>query len=112
MKYAGKISLILAMAMIVTMLASSEGKTVQAASTTTLRVTYDQTGARTMLASINILETGIDIIAVPPGKTLKPLSLLSGGERTLTAISLLFSIMNLEKVRVYGIGILQLLRSF
>ena len=53
MKYAGKISLILAMAMIVTMLASSEGKTVQAASTTTLRVTYDQTGARTMLASIN-----------------------------------------------------------
>ncbi len=46
----------------------------------------------------NILETGIDIIAVPPGKNLKPLSLLSGGERTMTAISLLFSIMNLEKV--------------
>ena len=46
----------------------------------------------------NILETGIDIIAVPPGKNQKPLSLLSGGERTLTAISLLFSIMNLEKV--------------
>ena len=46
----------------------------------------------------NILETGIDIIAIPPGKNLKPLSLLSGGERTLTAISLLFSIMNLEHV--------------
>ena len=46
----------------------------------------------------NILETGIDIIAVPPGKNQKPLSLLSGGERTMTAISLLFSIMNLEKV--------------
>ena len=46
----------------------------------------------------NILETGIDIIAVPPGKNKKPLSLLSGGERTMTAISLLFSIMNLEKV--------------
>ncbi len=46
----------------------------------------------------NILETGIDIIAVPPGKNRKPLSLLSGGERTMTAISLLFSIMNLEKV--------------
>ena len=46
----------------------------------------------------NILETGIDIIAVPPGKNEKPLSLLSGGERTMTAISLLFSIMNLEKV--------------
>lgn len=46
----------------------------------------------------NILETGIDIVAIPPGKNLKPLSLLSGGERTLTAISLLFAIMNLEKV--------------
>ncbi len=46
----------------------------------------------------NILETGINIIAVPPGKNEKPLSLLSGGERTMTAISLLFSIMNLEKV--------------
>ena len=46
----------------------------------------------------NILETGIDIIAVPPGKNQKPLSLLSGGERTMTAISLLFSIMNLERV--------------
>ena len=46
----------------------------------------------------NILETGIDIIAVPPGKNQKPLSLLSGGERTMTAISLLFSIMNLEHV--------------
>ncbi len=46
----------------------------------------------------NVLETGIDIIAVPPGKNQKPLSLLSGGERTMTAISLLFSIMNLEQV--------------
>ena len=46
----------------------------------------------------NILETGIDIIAVPPGKNKKSLSLLSGGERTMTAISLLFAIMNLEKV--------------
>ncbi len=46
----------------------------------------------------NVLETGIDIVAVPPGKNLKPLSLLSGGERTMTAISLLFSIMNLEHV--------------
>ena len=46
----------------------------------------------------NILETGIDIIAIPPGKNQKPLSLLSGGERTMTAISLLFSIMNLSHV--------------
>lgn len=46
----------------------------------------------------DILETGIDIVAIPPGKNEKPLSLLSGGERTMTAISLLFSIMNLQKV--------------
>jgi chromosome segregation protein len=46
----------------------------------------------------NILETGIDIIAVPSGKTQKPISLLSGGEKTLTAISLLFAIMNLRNV--------------
>ena len=46
----------------------------------------------------NLLETGIDIVAIPPGKNEKPLSLLSGGERTMTAISLLFSIMNLENV--------------
>ena len=46
----------------------------------------------------NILETGVDIIACPPGKSLKAISLLSGGEKTLTAISLLFSILNIRKV--------------
>lgn len=46
----------------------------------------------------NLLETGIEIIATPPGKNMKSISLLSGGEKTLTAISLLFSIMNLKKV--------------
>lgn len=46
----------------------------------------------------NLLETGIDIVAVPSGKKIKSLSQLSGGEKTLTAVSLLFAIMNLKNV--------------
>ncbi len=46
----------------------------------------------------NILETGIEIIASPPGKKLTTISLLSGGEKTLTAISLLFAILNVRTV--------------
>ncbi len=46
----------------------------------------------------NILETGIEIEAVPSGKVLKSISLLSGGEKTFTAISLLFAILNIRPV--------------
>ena len=44
----------------------------------------------------NILETGIEIIAQPPGKTPKHLSLLSGGEKAMTAICLLFAILKIK----------------
>ncbi|MDY0396339.1 hypothetical protein RWE15_20895 [Virgibacillus halophilus] len=46
----------------------------------------------------NLLETGVDIIAQPPGKKLQHLSLLSGGERALTAIALLFAILRVRPV--------------
>ncbi len=46
----------------------------------------------------NLLESGVEIIASPPGKKLTTISLLSGGEKTLTAISLLFAILNVRTV--------------
>lgn len=46
----------------------------------------------------NMLETGVEIVAQPPGKKLQNLSLLSGGERALTAIALLFAILQTRPV--------------
>jgi len=51
-------------------------------------------GGRAELSLIdpdNILESGIDILAQPPGKKLTHLTLLSGGERSMTAVALLFA---------------------
>jgi chromosome segregation protein len=46
----------------------------------------------------NLLTTGVDILAQPPGKKLQHLALLSGGERALTAIALLFAILKVRPV--------------
>lgn len=46
----------------------------------------------------DLLNTGVEIVASPPGKKLTTISLLSGGEKTFTAISLLFAILNVKTV--------------
>jgi chromosome segregation protein len=49
-----------------------------------------------LVESEDVLESGIDILARPPGKSLKTISLLSGGEQTMTAVALLFSIYQVK----------------
>ena len=53
-------------------------------------------GSLELMEDEDILECGIRIIAQPPGKKLQNIMLLSGGERALTAIALLFAIQNLK----------------
>ncbi|MGQ9523348.1 MAG: chromosome segregation protein SMC [Armatimonadota bacterium] len=56
-------------------------------------------GGRTQLVITdpdNLLETGIDIIVQPPGKKLQHLQLLSGGEKALTAVALLFALLDVK----------------
>ena len=53
-------------------------------------------GGRTELSLTNpndLLETGIDIVAQPPGKKMQDMALLSGGERALTATALIFALL-------------------
>ena len=53
-------------------------------------------GTLELMADEDILEAGIQIISQPPGKKLQNMMQLSGGEKALTAIALLFAIQNLK----------------
>ena len=53
-------------------------------------------GTLELLEEEDILEAGIGIVAQPPGKKLQNMMQLSGGEKALTAIALLFAIQNLK----------------
>ena len=50
----------------------------------------------------NLLDSGIEIVARPPGKEQRTISLLSGGERTLTATALLFAVFQAKPSPVCG----------
>ena len=53
-------------------------------------------GSLELVEGEDLLETGIRIIAQPPGKKLQNMMQMSGGEKSLTAIALLFAIQNLK----------------
>ncbi|MHB1134639.1 MAG: coiled-coil domain-containing protein, partial [Chloroflexota bacterium] len=58
------------------------------------------TARLTLTESQNVLEAGVDIVAQPPGKRWQSLALLSGGERALTAVALLFALLSVKPAPV------------
>lgn len=56
------------------------------------KILFDGGHAQLTLDNKDVLNSNIEIIAQPPGKALQNMSLLSGGERSLTAVALLFAI--------------------
>ncbi len=62
----------------------------------TFKELFDGGRAELVLEEGDIMECGIEIVAEPPGKKLQKLSLLSGGEKALTAISLLFALLKIN----------------
>lgn len=56
------------------------------------KILFDGGNAELKLEGSNPLESGVEIVAEPPGKKLQSLTLLSGGEKSLTAVALLFAI--------------------
>ena len=78
---------------------SSTVKTVDAAFSDYFRALFDGGGAHLLLTDPDSLSTtGVDIMVHPPGKRPQRLSLLSGGERALTAVALLFALLKANPV--------------
>ena len=69
--------------------------------TTVFKQLFGGGQAELRLTEDDYLSAGVDIIVQPPGKKLQHLSLLSGGERALSAIALLFAILKVRSAPCY-----------